>query len=254
MRCSQCNTENNDDHRFCFNCGIPLTGNKPEPNLPAVGHAADEGERRQLTVMFCDIVDSTTLSMQYDPEVLREIIRQFQDTCVVVVERYEGFVAQHLGDGLLIYFGYPSAHEDDGERAVHAGLGIIEAVSAMRPRPDLQLYVRIGIATGKVVIGDLVSAGANIEKVAVGQTPILAARLQGLATPNTVVISPHTYRLLGQRFEYREIGVHTLKGIPEPVRVREVIGHGARKSRFAATRTGQFLLVIIIVIGFLKSC
>jgi len=235
MQCTQCNTENSDDHRFCFNCGAPLMANRQAPTAPAVGGSPGEGERRQLTVMFCDIVDSTALSMQYDPEELREIIRSFQDTCVSVVERYEGFVAQHLGDGLLIYFGYPRAHEEDGERAVHAGLGIIEAVGALQPRPGLQLRVRIGIATGRIVIGDLVSAGANIEKVAVGQTPTLAARLQSLAAPNTVVISPHTYRLLGQRFECREIGVHSLKGITEPVRVYEVIRQRVRQSRFAAT-------------------
>jgi len=240
MRCSQCHTENNDEHRFCFACGTSLTADRPASSQPAAG----EGERRQLTVMFCDIVDSTALSLQYDPEELREIIRQFQDACVAVVERYEGFIAQHLGDGLLIYFGYPRAHEEDGERAVHAGLGMIEAVSALRPRPELQLQVRIGIATGKVVIGDLVSAGANTEKVAVGQTPILAARLQSLAAPNTVVISPHTYRLLGQRFECRETGVHTLKGIPAPVRVREVVGQGARQTRFAATQ-GMTVLPLV---------
>ncbi|AMO23930.1 hypothetical protein UC35_14995 [Ramlibacter tataouinensis] len=184
--------------------------------------------------MFCDVVDSTALSMQYDPEDLREIIRSFQDACVGVVERYEGFVAQHLGDGLLIYFGYPIAHEENSERAVHAGLGIVEALDTLQPRPGLRLQVRIGIATGPIVIGDLVSAGANVEKVAVGQTPNLAARLQGLAAPNKVVISPHTYRMLGQRFECREIGVHTLKGIPEPVLVREVIRQRVRQSRFAA--------------------
>jgi len=235
MRCSHCNTENSDDHRFCSNCGAPLTANRQPPTAPAVGGSPGEGERRQLTVMFCDIVDSTALSMQYDPEELREIIRSFQDTCVVLVERYEGFVAQHLGDGLLIYFGYPRAHEEDSERAVHAGLGIIEAVGALQPRPGLRLRVRIGIATGNIVIGDLVSAGANTEKVAVGRTPTLAARLQGLAAPDTVVISPDTYRLLGQRFECREIGVHTLKGIPEPVQVREVMRQRVRQSRFAAT-------------------
>jgi class 3 adenylate cyclase/predicted ATPase len=234
MQCSQCNAANSDDHRFCSNCGAPLGANRQAPTAPAVGGSPDEGERRQLTVMFCDVVDSTALAMQYDPEELREIIRSFQDTCVAVVERYEGFVAQHLGDGLLIYFGYPRAHEEDSERAVHAGLGIIEAVGALQPRPGLRLQVRVGIATGRIVIGDLVSAGANIEKVAVGRTPTLAARLQGLAAPNTVVISPDTYRLLGQRFECRDIGVHTLKGIPEPVRVHEVIRPRLRQSRFAA--------------------
>jgi class 3 adenylate cyclase/tetratricopeptide (TPR) repeat protein len=235
MQCSQCNTENSDDHRFCFACGAPLAANRPAPSPPAAGPSPGEGERRQLTVLICDIVESTALSMKYDAEELQEIIRLVQDACVAVVERYEGFVAQHTGDGLVIYFGYPRAHEDDGERAVLAGLGMIEAVSALRPRPGLEVRMRVGIATGKVVIGDLLSAGANPEKVAVGQTPALAARLQSVAAPNTVVISPHTYRLLGQRFECKDIGVHTLKGITEPVRVREVVGQSVRQSRFAAT-------------------
>lgn len=173
--------------------------------------------------------------MQFDPEELREIIRAFQDACVTVVEHCDGFVAQHLGDGLMIYFGYPMAHEDDGARAVHTGLDIIAAVSALS-RPDLPLQVRVGIATGKVVVGDMISAGANTEMVAVGQTPNLAARLQGLAAPNTVVISPHTYRLLGQRFECKVLGKHTLKGITEPVRVREVMKQCARQSQFAAAQ------------------
>lgn len=232
MKCNQCANINSDGHRFCSNCGTPLTSQVP--SAPAPSGSPGEGERRHLTVMFCDVVDSTALSMEYDPEDLREIIRAFQDTCVSVVKRYDGFVAQHLGDGLLIYFGYPLAHEENSERAVHAGLGIVEALGSLQPRPGLRLQVRIGIATGPIVIGDLVSAGANIEKVAVGQTPNLAARLQGLAAPNTVVISPHTYRMLGQRFECREIGVHTLKGISEPVLVREVIRQRVRQSRFAA--------------------
>ena len=234
MQCKQCAKANSDDHRFCFNCGAALTVNRQALAAPGRGGSPDEGERRHLTVMFCDVVDSTALSMQYDPEDLREIIRSFQDICVGVVERYEGFVAHHLGDGLLIYFGYPLAHEENSERAVHAGLGIIEALGTLQPRPGLRLQVRIGIATGPIVIGDLVSAGANIEKVAVGQTPNLAARLQGLAAPNTVVISPHTYRMLGQRFECRELGIHTLKGIPEPVLVREVTRQRDRQSRFVA--------------------
>ena len=234
MQCSQCASENKDGSRFCSNCGAALTADRQPAPAPERGASTGEGERRHLTVMFCDVVDSTALSMKYDPEDLQEIIRSFQDICVAVVKRYEGFVAQHLGDGLLIYFGYPVAHEDNNERAVHAGLGIIEALAALEPRPGLQLRARIGIATGPIVIGDLVSAGANIEKVAVGQTPNLAARLQSLAAPNTVVISPHTYRMLGQRFECKEIGVHSLKGIPEPVLVREVIRQRERQSRFAA--------------------
>ena len=244
MRCCQCHTENNEGHRFCFSCGAPLEASLSAPVLPNVGHAASEGERRQLSVMFCDLVDSTSLSMTFDPEELREIIRSFQDACVTVVERYDGYIAQHLGDGLLIYFGYPRAHEDDGARAVHAGLDIIEAIRALQPSPDLQLQVRLGIATGKVVVGDLVSAGANTDKVAVGQTPNLAARLQGLAAPNTVVISPHTHRLLGHRFECVDLGKHTLKGFAEPVRVRQVMNQCASQSRFEAVQ-GKAMLPLV---------
>jgi class 3 adenylate cyclase/tetratricopeptide (TPR) repeat protein len=234
MQCSQCAGANGDASRFCSNCGASLSANRPPATAPVRDSLPADGERRHLTVMFCDVVDSTALSTQYDPEDLREIIRSFQDVCVGVVKRYEGFVAQHLGDGLLIYFGYPIAHENNSERAVHAGLGIIEAMGGLEPRPGLRLKVRVGIATGPIVIGELVSAGANVEKVAVGQTPNLAARLQSLAAPNTVVISPHTHRMLGQGFECREIGIHTLKGIAVPVLVREVIRQSERKSRFDA--------------------
>ena len=234
MKCHQCHTDNSDTNRFCHACGASLLPGPATTSVPQAASLADDGERRQLTVMFCDIVDSTPLSMRFDPEDLREIIRVFQDACVAAIERYDGFVAQHLGDGLLIYFGYPRAHEDDGLRAVHAGLAVIEALRALRPRPGLELQVRVGIATGKVVIGELVSAGAQTERVAVGRTPNLAARLQALAAPNTVVISPHTYQLLGHSFEFKDIGVRDLKGMPEPVRVREVIGPSARQSRFSA--------------------
>ncbi|MCE4554651.1 adenylate/guanylate cyclase domain-containing protein [Roseateles cellulosilyticus] len=243
MKCAKCQTDNGDTHRFCHACGAALqaaaatTGGVEAPRQAG-------GERRQLTVMFCDIVDSTPLSLQFDPEDLREIIRIFQDACVAVIERYDGFIAQHLGDGLLVYFGYPRAHEDDGLRAVHVGLGVIDAVRELRPRPGLELQVRVGIATGKVVIGELVSTGAQTERVAVGPTPHLAARLQSIAAPNTVVISPQTHQLLGQSFEIEDIGVRELKGIPEPVWVRQVIGPSARQSRFAAAQGATTLPLV----------
>jgi predicted ATPase/class 3 adenylate cyclase len=238
MLCNKCNTENAEGHRFCFNCGAPLTAPSAEKSDPV------DGELRQVSVMFCDLVGSTNLSSALDPEELREIIRSFQDACVPVVEHYDGFIAQHLGDGLLIYFGYPRAHEDDGERAVLAGLDIIKAVNALQPRPALQLHVRVGIATGKVVVGDLVSSGANLDKVAVGQTPNLAARLQALAEPDSIVISPHTYKLIGQRFEYEDRGLHELKGIDKPVRVREVLKQRSYRSRFEAAHSGNVLPLV----------
>ncbi|MCA0240948.1 MAG: AAA family ATPase [Proteobacteria bacterium] len=209
-----------------------------------MANVANGGERRQLTVMFCDIVDSTPLSTRFDPEDLREIIRRFQDACVAAIEPYDGWVAQHLGDGLLIYFGYPRAHEDDALRAGHAGLGVVQAVRALQPAPGVQLQVRVGIATGKVVIGEHVGAGGPAERLAVGSTPNLAARLQALAEPDTVVISPHTRRLLGQAFEFKDLGVRTLKGIAEPMRVRQIIGPSARLSRFAAAHGLETLPIV----------
>ncbi len=150
-----------------------------------------EAERRQLTVMFCDLVGSTALSARLDPEDMRDVIRSYQDACAGVVTRYEGFVAKYMGDGVLVYFGYPTAHEDDAERALNAGLGIVEAVGDLEG--DLQ--VRIGIATGMVVVGDIVGEGVSREAAIIGETPNLAARLQEIAGPNTVVIAETTHGL-----------------------------------------------------------
>ena len=147
-----------------------------------------EAERRQLTMMFCDLIGSTELSQQLDPEDLREVNRAYQDACKAAIERYEGYVARYMGDGLLAYFGYPQAHEDDAERAVHAGLSVVKSVGGLR-KQDIELGVRVGIATGSVVVGDLIGEGASQESAVVGETPNLAARLQGLAEKDTVVIS-----------------------------------------------------------------
>jgi class 3 adenylate cyclase len=169
----------------------------PTPLRPA------EAERRQLTVLFCDLVDSTPLASQLDPEDLREVVRAYQDTCVKVVARFEGHTAQYLGDGLLVYFGYPLAHEDDAQRAVRAGLGIVEAMGQLNTRltqeRGVQLAVRLGIHTGLVVVGE-VGDSTRQEQLALGETPNLAARLQGVAAPNTVVISATTFQLLGGFF------------------------------------------------------
>src|SRR5512144_206038 len=153
--------------------------------------------------MFCDLVDSTKLSSQLDPEDLREVVRAYQATCAKVITRYEGHIAQYLGDGLLVYFGYPSAHEDDAQRAVRAGLGMVEAVGQLNTRlgqeRGVSLAVRLGIHTGLVVVGD-VGGGTRQEQLALGETPNLAARLQGIAAPNMVVISAATSHLLGGFF------------------------------------------------------
>jgi class 3 adenylate cyclase len=192
---------------------------------------ASEAERRQLTVMFCDLVGSTALSEQLDPEELREVVRAYQATCTAVIERYEGHIAQYLGDGLLVYFGYPRAHEDDAQRAVRAGLGIVAGLGTLNAQLPFPLHVRIGIHTGPVVVGDI-GAGTKREQLALGETPNLAARLQGLAEPDTVIISAATYRLIAGLFDCQDLGLQALKGISAPMTVYRVVGEGVARSRF----------------------
>src|ERR1700676_3846514 len=177
---------------------------------------ADAAERRQLTVMFCDLAGSTALSARLDPEDMRQVIRAYQDACSGVIARYDGFIAKFMGDGILAYFGFPRAHEDDAERAVRAGLEIACVVGALQTRATGKLQVRIGIATGLVVVGDLVGSGAAQEQAVVGDTPNLAARLQGAAEPGTVVIAEATRHLVGDLFVLQELGTQTFKGIAEP--------------------------------------
>jgi class 3 adenylate cyclase len=182
----------------------------------------EAAERRQVTVMFSDLVGSTALAGRMDPEDLREIISAYQKCVAETVSRFGGFVAKYMGDGVLIYFGYPQAHEDDAERAVRAGLELIPAVSALKAASPLQ--TRVGIATGLVVVGDLIGTGSAQEQAVVGETPNLAARLQGIAEPNTVVIAEDTRRLLGSLFELQDLGAKELKGIAEPVRAYAACG------------------------------
>jgi class 3 adenylate cyclase len=193
-------------------------------------------ERRQLTVMFCDLVGSTALSARLDPEDLRGIITACHRCCTELVERNGGFVAKYMGDGVLAYFGYPQAHEHDAERAVRAGLNLIEAVPKLATPAGSPLQVRVGIATGLVVVGDLIGAGAAQEQSVVGETPNLAARLQALAEPGAVVIAAATRRLTGGLFEYRDLGTAALKGFAENVPAWQVLGVGAAESRFEALR------------------
>ena len=187
-----------------------------QPSQPAVEPRAPDAERRQLTVMFCDLADSTKLSGQLDPEDLRDVIRAYQQTCATVIERYEGHIAQYLGDGLLVYFGWPLAHEDDAQRGAHVGLGILEAMSGLndhlRQEKGVQLTVRIGLHTGPVVIGEM-GGGGRHEQLALGETTNIAARLEGLAAPNTVVISETTYRLVEGYFVCKDLGSHDLRGV-----------------------------------------
>jgi TOMM system kinase/cyclase fusion protein len=204
---------------------------------PPVAPSPPDAERRQLTVLFCDLVDSTALAGQLDPEELREVIRAYQDTCAKVIARFEGYIAQYLGDGLLVYFGYPLAHEDDARRAGRAGLGIVEAVSQLTTRlaqeRGVHLAVRLGIHTGLVVVGD-VGGGTRQEQLALGDTPNIAARLQGLAAPNTLVISAVTFQLLGGFFACQPLGTPLLKGLAQPLAVYRVLYESMARSRLEA--------------------
>jgi class 3 adenylate cyclase len=201
----------------------------------------DTAERRQLTVLFSDLVGSTALSARMDPEDLHEIIATYQQCVTEIVRRFRGFVAKYMGDGVLVYFGYPQAHEDDADRAVRAGLELVAAVSTLQSPVALQ--ARVGIATGVVVVGDLIGSGAAQERGIVGETPNLAARLQALAEPNTVVVAQGTRRLAGGKFEYCELGRHSLKGFGEPVPAWRVVSANAEESRSEALRSNRGPLV-----------
>jgi class 3 adenylate cyclase/predicted ATPase len=208
---------------------------------------APEAERRQLTVLFCDLVDSTVLASQLDPEEWREVVRAYQEACAKVIARFEGHIAQYLGDGLLVYFGYPLAHEDDAQRAVRAGLGMVEALGQLNTRlgqeRGVQLTVRLGIHTGQVVVGEI-GGGAKHEQLALGETPNVAARLQGIAAPNTLAISAATFQLLGGFFACQALGTHLLKGVAQPLAVYRVLAESTARSRLeAAGSTGLTPLV-----------
>jgi class 3 adenylate cyclase len=194
--------------------------------------AQDTAERRQVTVMFSDLVGSTALSARMDPEDLREVISSYQKCVAETVERFGGFVAKYMGDGVLIYFGYPQAHEDDAERAVRAALELIRGVSGLKSKAALQ--TRVGIATGLVVVGDLIGSGAAQEQTVVGETPNLAARLQGSAEPNTVVVAENTRKLLGNLFDLQDLGGQDVKGLGVPVRAWTVLRPASVESRFEA--------------------
>ena len=209
------------------------------PPIPSPVEAA--GQRRHVTVMFCDLVGSTALSARMDPEDLREVISAYQKCVAETVQRFGGFVAKYMGDGVLVYFGYPQAHEDDAERAAWAGLALIEAVGRVSSLEPLQ--IRIGVGTGLVVVGDLVGSGEAQERGVVGETPNLAARLQAGAVPGTIVIDQTTRRLLGGLFEYRDLGGIEAKGFANRVQAYEVVRPSMVESRFEALRTATTPLI-----------
>lgn len=203
----------------------------------------DQAERRQLTVMFCDLVGSTALARRLDPEDVQEIIRRFLDACSQAVGRFNGYVAKYMGDGLLVYFGYPHAHEHDAERAVHAGLAILDLVkTSFRDNPTSQeseIAVRVGIATGKVIVGEIIGEETAKERSVFGETPNLAARLQSLAAPNQLVVDSATKRLVGNEFEFADAERVSLKGFDMPIEVWRVVGTKASVSRFDSYRSGR---------------
>ena len=211
------------------------------PDTPQPQNAA---ERRQLTVVFVDLVGSTALSVRLDPEDMRDIVGAYHRSCAEQITRAGGFVAKYMGDGVLAYFGYPQAHEHDAERAVLAGLALVEAVPKVTTAVSTVLQVRIGIATGLVVVGDLIGSGEAQERGVVGDTPNLAARLQALAEPNTVVIADSTRRLLGNLFELRDLGVRDLKGIAGPARAWAALGASSVESRFEALHSTNLTALV----------
>jgi class 3 adenylate cyclase len=257
LTCPSCGAFIPPDRNFCGECGASLspvattrhvTSAATDQVLPDTTLLEREPERRQLTVMFCDLVGSTALSTKLDPEDMREVITSFQDRCRQAIRQYAGFIARYMGDGMLVYFGYPQAHEDDAERAVRAGLAIVRSMTELNTdigkRYEIVLAVRVGVATGLVVVGDIVGEGAAEEAAVVGETPNLAARLQGVAEPNQVVVASVTQQLLGGLFEYEDLGSHELKGIAQPVQVWRVAAEREVESRYEAKRIGGRLPLV----------
>ena len=230
MRCASCTFESPDSAKFCSECGTPL---RETPLQPAA-------ERRQLTVMFCDLVGSTELSEQLDPEDWRDVLRTYQHAAARAIERFEGHIAQYLGDGLLVYFGHPVAHEDDAQRAVHAALAVLTEMRVLNERLEHErnvvLPLRTGIHTGLVVVGE-VGAGRQQEMLSVGATPNIAARLQALAGPDEVVVSGSTFRLLEGYFTCESLGARQLRGIAQPLEVFRVVEATGATSRLQAAST-----------------
>jgi class 3 adenylate cyclase/predicted ATPase len=244
VTCPACGSRSDAGKKFCGDCGavLAVSSSASGGDIESRPAPQTEAERRQLTLMFCDLVGSTALSTRLDPEDLRQVIGLYQACVAQIVSRFDGYLAQYVGDGALIYFGYPRAHEDDAERAALAGLALIEAVSQLAT-PE-RLRIRIGVGTGLVVVGYLIGSGDARLRFVVGETPNLAARLQAIAEPDTVVIESQTRSLLGDLFELRALGAQSLKGFAEPVQAWQVQGPGRVASRFEALRPGALMPLI----------
>ena len=223
--------------------GLAADASKTQTKTSTVLVPTGDAERRQLTVMFCDLVGSTQLSTRLDPEDLRDVIGAYHRAVAAIIADADGFISRYMGDGVLVYFGYPQAHEDDAERAVRAGLRAIDAVSRLDVK-SVKLQTRVGIATGLVVVGDLIGEGSAQEQSVVGETPNFAARLQALAEPDTVVIAAGTRRLVGTLFEYHDLGAIEVKGIAGPVAAWQVLRSSVVASRFEALRGGALTRLV----------
>lgn len=243
IECGACQFENPEGLRFCGNCGSALARGKQARSDKSLKSARREAERRQLTVLFVDLVGSTVLSQQLDPEDLREVIRAYQNACAPIIEKFGGLISRFLGDGIMAFFGYPRAHEDDPERAVRAGLELSQAVARLEVRPRgaraIQLNARVGIETGVVIAGDLIGEGPSKEEAVVGETPNLAAKLQALANPDTVLIGPATRRLLGERFQYDPMGQRRISDSASTIEVWRVIAPVEKATRFDASHAAK---------------
>jgi predicted ATPase/class 3 adenylate cyclase len=246
LACQACGHANPASAKFCTDCGAALTSGAP-PSAAANAQAPSSapsaaGERRQLSVMFCDLVGSVSLAERLDPEDFRDLLATYLRQATKIVEGGGGLVARYLGDGILAYFGYPVAHEDDTERAITAGLELIKTVGQLGPASE-RLRVRIGIATGVVIVGEIIHSAQMDQPAVVGETPNLAARLQAIAEPNTAVIDDRTRRLTGRLFECDDLGMHELKGFAKPLRAWRVLARSAVDSRFEALHSPDLPLV-----------
>jgi len=239
--CPKCKHPNEPDSMFCEECGTKIENTKREDDIAT--KPSSDAERRQITVMFCDLVGSTPLSERLDPEELREVIHDYQSICARVIRRFDGNIARYLGDGLLVYFGYPASHEDDAQRAVRSGLGILEAMNRLNMRLQEKLMVnlqlRLGIHTGIVVAGDIDENEQLESDAIVGDTPNIAARLQKLAEPDTLIISSSTYRLIEGFFDCQSLGTQSLEGISSPMEVYHVIHESGARTRLDTTRPSE---------------